>query len=229
MKHRFIAIEGPIGVGKTTLAKKLASCFDAEYLSDTEIANPYLKAFYRDPKSVALHTQMHFLVSRLTALEASQCSGVTGNSDADSKPLEKKRGRERVVADFLIDKDRLFAELTLDEHEWWMYNKLTERLLQGLPQPDLVIYLQAPLERLIERIERRGLRHEQRIDSNYLQQLIGLYERHFHSYNSSPLLIVNADEINLADSETDVVRLAERIAELPGGRHYYNPVAATEY
>ncbi|MEE9321803.1 MAG: deoxynucleoside kinase [Granulosicoccus sp.] len=216
MKHRFIAIEGPIGVGKTTLAKKLASCFDAEFLSDTELANPYLKAFYRDPKSVALHTQMHFLVSRLAVLDAGRLASVSGNDD----------NRKPVVADFLIDKDRLFAELTLDEHEWWMYNKLTEKLVQGLPQPDLVIYLQAPLERLIERIERRGLRHEQRIDSHYLQQVIGLYERHFHSYNSSPLLIVNADEINLADSTDDVAHLAERIGELPGGRHYYNPVAA---
>ena len=172
MKHQFIAIEGPIGVGKSTLAKQLAHHFKASFLSDTDASNPYLETFYRDPGSAALHTQLHFLVSRLGALK---------------NPAVQKPSRP-IVADFLLDKDRLFAELTLDHTEWWMYSQLYDQQVQEVPRPDLVIYLQAPLERLIERIERRGVGHEKRIDSNYLQQLIGLYERYFHQYSETCLL-----------------------------------------
>jgi len=209
MKYQFIAIEGPIGVGKSTLAAQLASQYKASLLSDTDATNPYLKTFYRDPSSAAFHTQLHFLVSRLEIL----------NNPAVVNP------NQPIVADFLLDKDRLFAELTLDHTEWWMYSRLYDKLAIGVPRPDLVVYLQAPLERLIERIERRGVGHEQRIDSNYLQQLSVLYERFFHSYTETPLLIVNAADINLADDPREVLRLAMRIRELEGGRHYFNPEA----
>jgi len=206
MKYQFIAIEGPIGVGKTTLAKKLASHFKAHFLSDTQTSNPYLKAFYKDPQACALHTQMHFLIARLKVL----------SNPAVVKPVQP------IVADFLLDKDRIFAELTLDHTEWWMYSQLYDRQVSGAPRPDLVIYLQAPLERLIERIERRGVAHEQRIDSNYLQQLSSLYERFFHAYSDTPLLIVNAADINLADNDAEVEKLCTLINELEGGRHYFN-------
>ncbi len=210
MKYQFIAIEGPIGVGKSTLASQLAKHFKASFLTDTESSNPYLKTFYRDPSAAAFHTQMHFLVSRLETL----------NNPAVLRPTQP------IVADFLLDKDRLFAELTLDHTEWWMYSTLYEQQVKGIPKPDLVVYLQAPLERLIERIERRGLGHEQRIDSNYLQQLSALYERFFYSYSDTPLLIVNAADVNLADDPLEVKNIANRISELEGGRHYFNPVAA---
>ncbi len=210
MKHQFIAIEGPIGVGKSTLASILANEFNADLLQDTETVNPYLKQFYKDPQSVALHTQLHFLLSRLELLNSPSVTRPTG-------PL---------VADFLLDKDKLFAELTLNEAEWWMYTRLYDRLSENCVRPDLVIYLQAPLEKLIQRIERRGLRHEQRIDSHYLQQLITVYERYFHEYAESSLLIVNASEINIADNEDDVARLVEQVRNLEGGRHYFNPVAS---
>lgn len=210
MKFRHIAIEGPIGVGKTTLARKLAEEFGAEFVSDTESGNPYLETFYRDPAAVALHTQLHFLVSRLAVLDSPLVRQPTG----------------ALVADFLLDKDRLFAELTLDETEWWVYNRLYAKVVADVPRPDLVIYLQAPLPRLIERIAHRGLAHEQRIDSHYLQELITLYERFFHDYTASPLLIVNATDINLADSPADLAGLVERIRALDGGRHFYNPVTA---
>ena len=211
MKYQFIAIEGPIGVGKSTLAAKLASLFKANFLSDSDATNPYLKTFYKDPSAAAFHTQLHFLVSRLEAL----------NNPAIARPTQP------IVADFLLDKDRLFAELTLDHTEWWMYSRLYEKQVADVPRPDLVVYLQAPLERLIERIERRGVGHEQRIDSNYLQQLSALYERFFHGYTDTPLLIVNAADINLADDQREVLRLAERIRALQGGRHYFNPVAVS--
>jgi len=211
MKHQFIAIEGPIGVGKSTLATILADEFQAELVTDTEKQNPYLKQFYKDPKPVALHTQLHFLLSRLEVL----------NSPAVARPTKA------MVADFLLDKDKLFAELTLNEDEWWMYTRLYERMTKECVKPDLVIYLQAPLEKLIQRIERRGLRHEQRIDSHYLQQLISIYERYFHEYAASSLLIVNASEINLADDKEDIAMLVDRIRNLDGGRHYFNPIAST--
>lgn len=210
MKHQFIAIEGPIGVGKSTLAGILAKEFKADLVKDTETVNPYLKQFYKDPKTVALHTQLHFLLSRLDVLHSPSVARPTGP----------------IVADFLLDKDKLFAELTLNEEEWWMYTRVFERMTQNCVRPDLVIYLQAPLEKLIQRIERRGLRHEQRIDSHYLQQLISVYERYFHEYAESSLMIVNASEINIADDEQDVSRLVEQIKNLDGGRHYFNPVAS---
>jgi len=210
MKHQFIAIEGPIGVGKSTLASILANEFKATLVSDTEDENPYLKQFYKDPQPVALHTQLHFLLSRLDVL---------------NNPSVVRSTRP-MVADFMLDKDKLFAELTLSEDEWWMYTKLYERMSENIVRPDLVIYLQAPLEKLIQRIERRGLRHEQRIDSHYLQQLIAVYERYFHEYAESALLIVNASEINIADNEQDVSRLVEQVKNLDGGRHYFNPVAS---
>lgn len=210
MKHQFIAIEGPIGVGKSTLAAILAKEFKAELIKDTETVNPYLKQFYKDPKPVALHTQLHFLLSRLDVLNSPEVARPTGS----------------IVADFFLNKDKLFAELTLSEDEWWMYTRLFDRMSENCVRPDLVIYLQAPLEKLIQRIERRGLRHEQRIDSHYLQQLITVYERYFHEYSDSALLIVNASEINIADDEQDVSRLIDQIKNLDGGRHYFNPVAS---
>lgn len=212
MKYQFIAIEGPIGVGKSTLARQLAKKFKASFLSDADTDNPYLKAFYKDPRAVAFHAQMHFLVSRLEVLR---------NPAVMNPP-------QPIVADFMLDKDPLFAELTLDHTEWWMYSHLYDQQTAGVPRPDLVIYLQAPLERLIERIERRGLGHEQRIDSHYLQQLSALYERFFHGYTESPLLIVNTAEINLADDPEEVSRLARRITELEGGRHFFNPLALNQ-
>ncbi len=213
MTHPFIVVEGPIGVGKTTVARQLSELLKAQFLPDTDTVNPYLKQFYLDPKAAALHAQLHFLVARREVLKKPDIENPV-------KPI---------IADFMIDKDRLFAELTLDEDEWWMYSHLYERMTADTRRPTMVIYLQAPLERLIERIEKRGLAHEQRIDSTYLAELGTRYERFFHDYDESSLLIVNADEINLATDRSAVQALSKlvqkRLEDGAGGRHFWNPAA----
>ncbi|MBX2838045.1 MAG: deoxynucleoside kinase [Gammaproteobacteria bacterium] len=210
MKFNHIAVEGPIGVGKSTLAKALASHYQARFLPDTDVSNPFLKLFYSNPAKIALQTQLFFLVSRLKALDEANVSIGSGPT----------------VADFMLEKDRLFAQLTLDETEWWMYQELFERATKDAPKPDLVVYLQAPLEVLIQRIAKRGLKHEQRIDSAYLQQLIKLYEQYFHDYTAGALLIVNAADINFADNPADLKHLLEQIDSVDSGRHFVNPAVA---
>ena len=209
IKHKFVSVEGPIGVGKTTLAKRLAQSVGFRFITDTEHENPYLEKFYRDPDHYSFHTQIDFLLSRIRALE-------TLLATPDSPGF---------VADFFLAKDRLFAATTLDEQEYQMYETLYRRLCENLPSPDLVIYLQAPVEILINRIEKRGLRFEQRMDSSYLQRIIDGYEAYFHHYDRSPLLVVNASAINLAENQQDYDNLLNNIAEISAGRHYLNPIA----
>lgn len=226
MRHRYIAVEGPIGVGKSTFAHHLAARIGADPVNDTERVNPWLEAFYLDPVANALHAQLQFLITRVAVLERI----VVPSRDAEdtaaaggAAPRPGRRTGRPIVSDFIIDKDRLFAELTLDENEWRLYSALYERLVVGLAAPDLVVYLQAPVERLIDRIERRGIGYEQRIDSTYLQRLSSSYERFFHDFQASPLLIVNTAEVDLASDPQAIERLVARIDALEGGRHYFNP------
>lgn len=218
MTPSYIAVEGPIGVGKSSLADQLAHKLGADRVCDTETLNPWLEAFYKDPIGNALHVQLHFLVSRIETLE--RLAPARAGSIA-------RRAERPLIADFMIEKDLLFAELVLDEREWRLYRALQERLLAGLPetcsQPDLVIYLQAPVERLIQRVEKRGIDFEQRIDSAYLEGLSRLYERLFHDYAASPLLIVNTESTDFSSDDSAVERLLERIDSMDGGRHFFNP------
>jgi deoxyguanosine kinase len=209
LPHRFIVIEGPIGVGKTTLAAKLASTLAAELILERADANPFLERFYRNPRAGALPAQLYFLFQR-----AQQLAGLKQHDLF--APLR--------VADYLIDKDRLFARTTLDEEEYRLYEQVYAKLAIEAPQPDLVIYLQAPVDVLLARISRRGIRFEQFIDRGYLERLNDAYARFFHEYDAGPFLIVNAAAIDPVNSERDYEELLAAMRRLRRGRLYYNPM-----
>lgn len=204
----FIAVEGPIGVGKTTLAKKLANSFQAELLLEGAADNPFLEKFYQDPKAGALPAQLYFLFQRSRQLqELKQADMFAPNH----------------IADFLMDKDRLFARVTLDSDELNLYEQVYENLTIDAPIPDLVIYLQAPADVLLKRIRKRGIAMENTINDEYLNRLSTAYTDYFHYYNASPLLIVNASGMDLVNNNDHYQQLLERIETTTKGRHYFNP------
>ena len=205
---RFIAVEGPIGVGKTSLTKRLAETFNYELLLENAEENPFLDRFYQNPRQHALATQLFFLFQRAQQIAESRQSDL----------FEPVR-----VSDFLIDKDRLFAELNLEKDEYDLYNNVYQHLVIDAPKPDLVIYLQAPTEVLLQRIQKRGVPSEQMIESEYLNQLNRAYTEFFHYYSDSKLLIVNSAEIDLVANDEDYEQLVKYILSLPNGTHYFNP------
>ncbi len=211
MRHEleYVAVEGPIGVGKTTLARRLARSLKAGLVQEEAAENPFLDQFYRSPASAALPTQLHFLMSRRRSL----------------RRLTKDHSKSCWVSDFLWHKDRLFAELTLSPNEFKLYSDISAELEFDLPVPDLVIYLQAPLNVLYDRIEKRGVSSEQSISSSYIAQLQQAYTSFFHSYDHTPVLIVNAAEIDFDECEQDYKRLLQQILAVQAGRHYFNPSA----
>ncbi len=207
-KKSYIAVEGPIGVGKTTLAKKLAKSFEAELLLEGAAENPFLEKFYQNAKTGALPAQLYFLFQRSRQLQELR----QGDMFAPNH-----------IADFLMDKDRLFARVNLDADELNLYEQVYDNLTIDAPLPDLVIYLQAPADVLLKRIRRRGISMEYTITDEYLNQLSNAYTDFFHYYNASPLLIVNASGIDLVNNEQDYQHLLDRIEKISGGRHYFNP------
>ncbi len=208
---RFIVVEGPIGVGKTALASRLADSLAADLVLEEVIGNPFLERFYTDGRSAALPAQMFFLFARAKQLETLR------------QPDLFTQVR---VADYLYAKDRLFAELNLDPDELALYDQVAQKLDVEPPVPDLVIYLQASVDVLIERIARRGLLFERPIERRYLERLTDAYARFFHAYNEGPLLIVNASDIDPINNEADYDQLFRQIERTTGGRHFFNPVAA---
>jgi deoxyadenosine/deoxycytidine kinase len=207
--HRFIVIEGPIGVGKTSLATKLAAQLDAELLLEQADQNPFLDRFYRNPRAGALPAQLYFLFQRAQQLAAL-------NQNDLFAPVR--------VADYLMDKDRLFARVTLEAEEFRLYDQVHAKLAIDVPQPDLVVYLQAPVDVLLERIARRGIRYEQFIERGYLERLHDAYARFFHEYDRAPLLIVNAAAIDPLNNEADFTELLGAIQRMRRGRLYFNPL-----
>ena len=208
--NTFIAVEGPIGVGKTTLARKLAQSLNGELLLEGASENPFLEKFYQDPKSGALPAQLYFLFQRTQQLK---------------QLIQTDMFITNRVADYLMEKDRLFARVTLDKDELSLYEQVYNNLTIDAPTPDLVIYLQAPVDVLLKRIRARGVKMEFSITEEYLHKLCNAYTDFFHYYDASPLLIVNASGIDLVNNEQDYKQLLERIENTTNGRHYFNPTA----
>jgi len=209
-RYRYVVVEGPIGAGKTSLTHKLAERLDADTLLENASDNPFLPRFYQEPKRYALPTQLHFLFERSRQLR------------------ELAQGdlfRAGTVSDFLIDKDMLFARLNLDDDEFELYQKVYADLALQAPTPDLVIYLQAPVDALQERVKRRGVEFERGMDAGYLQRLANSYSEFFHRYEAAPLLIVNTSNLNFAQSEADFELLVERMSKMRGPREFFNRAA----
>lgn len=208
-QSKYIVVEGPIGVGKSSLAKKLAKSFNSSLLLEQPTENPFLERFYAAPKQYALATQLFFLFQRIKQL---------------SKLPQDDMFTPGRVADFMLDKDPLFAQITLDEDEYRLYQQVFQNLSIKPPKPDLVIYLQAPTDVLQERIDKRRINYEMGMDAKYLSRLSDVYTSYFHRYQGSALLMVNAAEINPVDNEAHYTALLNHILRIDAGKHYFNPL-----
>lgn len=206
-KYRYIVVEGPIGVGKTTLAQRLADYADASSLLEKPQENPFLARFYEDAERYALPTQLFFLFQRI-------------NEVRDLAQMDMFQSR--TIADYLFDKDELFARLTLSDDEYKLYQSIYQSLAPQAPTPDLVIYLQAPTEVLIERVQKRGSRYERSVQDDYLAKLANSYGDFFHHYQAAPVLVVNSEHLNFVDNENDFNLLLERIGKMRGRREFFN-------
>lgn len=209
---RFIAVDGPIGAGKTSLAKRLAESLSAELILEEVAENPFLERFYQDGQSAALPAQMFFLFSRARQIE--------GLRQSDMFATVR-------VSDYVFAKDNLFAELNLSADELTLYRQVVASLKVDAPVPDLVIYLQASVDSLLNRIARRGIGFERAINRSYLERLTDAYARFFHDYDDGPLLIVNASQIDPINNDADYAQLFQQIERITRGRHFYNPVATS--
>ena len=204
---KYVVVEGPIGVGKTTLARRLAESFGAQTLLELPHENPFLEKFYRDAARYALPTQLFFLFQRMNQLRD------LAQTDLFNAP---------VVSDFLLDKDPIFARLTLGDDELNLYRQLYDHLCPHAPKPDLVIYLQAQPEDLIERVRKRGVAMESSISEAYLYRLCESYSRFFYHYDVAPLLMVNTENLNPAERDEDFALLLTRIKGMRGKREFFN-------
>ncbi|MFO7784084.1 MAG: deoxynucleoside kinase [Thermodesulfobacteriota bacterium] len=211
--HNHIVIEGPLGVGKTSLARMLAERLDGEILLEDIEENPFLVDFYRDPRKYGFQTQVFFLLRRY------QQSRQLGQIGLFNRVL---------VTDYLFDKDRIFAGANLDEKEFWLYDQLY-RLLKGrLAPPDLVIFLQARTDVLMDRIRRRGRKFERNISSKYLEEINRSFNEFFFNYDEAPLLVVNASEIDFVHVPADFKDLVSRIQDMKSGTQYYVPMKSAD-
>jgi len=206
-KYRYIVIEGPIGAGKTSLAHVMSERVGGSALLEDPDSNPFLPGFYQDRARYALPTQLFFLFQRANQVRALKqpdlFSGLT-------------------IADFMLDKDLLFARLTLNDDEFALYRQVYAQLQPQAPVPDLVIYLQASTETLIERVRRRGVPYERSIPDDYLARLAETYARFFYQYDASPVLIVNSDNLNFVDQPGDFALLLQRVAAMRGPREFFS-------
>jgi deoxyguanosine kinase len=206
-RFRHIVIEGPIGVGKTTLTKKIATLFNAQTMLEDPKANPFLERFYKDGPRYALPTQLFFLFQRINQLR-----------DLSQRDMFA----ENVVGDFLLDKDPLFARLTLADDELKLYNQIFESLKPQAPTPDLVVYLQADPDTLVNRVKKRGIEMEEHMSDHYLRALADNYSRFFHHYDQAPILIINTEHLNPVDNDEDFALFLKQMTEMRGKRVFFN-------
>ena len=208
-ERQFIVVEGPIGVGKTSLARLLAERFESQLVLETPDDNPYLQEFYKDPRKHAFLTQLSFLFMRYE-----QQQGLTQGN------LFHQGG---IVADYLFGKDRIFASVTLDDREWDLYNKISQMLAPEVPEPDLVIYLQSDTDRLMENIAKRHRPAEEYITRDYLQQLQESYQEYFFQQHNNALLVINTTHLDFISQDEDFEALVHQIKQPFTGIRYYNP------
>lgn len=206
-KCRYVVVEGPIGAGKTSLARQLATRIGGDALLERPEDNPFLARFYEDMERFALPTQLTFLFQRVDQLRG------VGQLDMF---------RRATVSDFLFDKDPLFARITLADAEYRLYEKMYEHLKPQVPTPDLVIYLQAPVDVLVERVHRRGVQYERAMSEPYLSRIADAYSRFFYAYADAPLLIVNSERLNFVADVQHFELLLSRIAGMRGQREFFN-------
>ena len=211
---RYIAVEGPIGVGKTSLARRLAKSFGGDLVLEQTEENPFLEEFYRSGRRTALPAQLHFLFQRSRQLEAL-------NQGDLFAPIR--------IADFHMLKDQLFAEINLDPDELALYRQVYDKLEIEIPVPDLVIYLQASVDALMSRVASRGVDYEKLLDRTYLERVADTYAKFFYDYDDSPLLIVNASSINPVQNDLDYESLYRQVRRITSGRHFFNPAAAVAF
>jgi len=204
---RYVVVEGPIGAGKTSLARQLALHQSADVLLEQPEDNPFLARFYDDMARFALPTQLTFLFQRVDQLRH------LSQLDLFRRPT---------VADFLLDKDPLFARINLSNDEYALYEKVYAHLKPQTPTPDLVVYLQAPVDTLLGRVRRRGVGYEQTIPDGYLARLADAYSRFFYHYDEAPLLIINSERLNFVDNPAHLDLLLARIAGMRGQREFFN-------
>jgi len=208
--QKFIVVEGPIGVGKSTLTRKLALTLGASVVLEDSAANPFLQRFYENPQDGALPTQLYFLFQRQQQMK---------------QLMQPDLFSPHVIADYIIQKDQLFARETLTDDEFELYQQVYKHLTIQHPTPDLVIYLQAPVEVLMERVRLRNREEEKELHPEYLTKIATAYTQFFHYYSDSPLLIVNASGVDLVNDEAHYTELVKRIDKTQSGRNYFNPLS----
>jgi len=217
-KYKSIIVEGPIGVGKTTLATKIASSLESEIMLEKFSENPFLEKFYKDvgkfnkytkTSKYALATQLYFLLQRADEFKGKEYQALKRNN---------------IISDYFIDKDKLFAKAILSSDEYLLYNRVHDGLKLDIEKPGLVIYLQTNAETLLSRIKERGIEYEVNITETYLQKIIDSYTQFFHSYKESPLLIINTSNVNINDPD-DYAMLLEEINKDIKGKIYFNPLS----
>jgi deoxyadenosine/deoxycytidine kinase len=209
LKHRYIVVEGPIGVGKTTLTRALSKRFGARTVFEIVEENPFLASFYQDRNKFAFQTQLFFLLSRFKQQQE------LFQQDLFSKVT---------ISDYLFAKDRIFASITLDPNELSLYERIYQTLGPRVMKPDLVIFLQARLDVLLARIKKRGREFERKFDPEYLAELARTYNDFFHRYDETPLLIINTSDIDFVDNEEDLGELIRALSQIRHGTHYYQPM-----